>query len=327
MKDKNIEKIIADVKKISLTQEEKAVLWSTLDSYTETHQGVHQLKSVRSPYFNFRFAYAIATFLIVILTGGTTAVFASEKALPGDILYPVKIHVSEPLKIAFAGTSEAKQQVKVSQVAERLNETETLAVQGRLSTTTVINMKQAIGIEIGALHGKLSKENQDTLDAIISAHSAIFKSIKGHSNEDQKAHMEDIESAITPAVPENTHVDEDNHGTVLKSDKKKGVDAAEFSSRKDKIKKVIQDVGEKINRNRNADNASVEQDILNTASSSIQNAQDTLNQAEKTYHGDDSDEASTLINASEKSAQAASISVDQGLHLGEIKHDGEDNKK
>src|SRR5438105_2432135 len=59
--------------------------------------------AVRSPYvmpspFFFRMSGAFALVLIVLF-GGTA--YAAEGSLPGDALYPIKIHVTEPLQGAF----------------------------------------------------------------------------------------------------------------------------------------------------------------------------------------------------------------------------------
>ena len=54
---------------------------------------------------------AVAAVLIVMVSSGTVA--AAESALPGDILYPVKVHVTEEVRVAFAPTPQARAKIAV----------------------------------------------------------------------------------------------------------------------------------------------------------------------------------------------------------------------
>lgn len=68
----------------------------------------------------FSYTYvAVATFLIVAMTGGT--VMAAKGALPGDTLYPVK-RIAEKVESTLAPTPAVKANVEASHASERLNE-------------------------------------------------------------------------------------------------------------------------------------------------------------------------------------------------------------
>lgn len=75
--------------------------------------------------------HATAAILIAVMIGGGTS-FAAENAVPGDVLYPVKVEVNENVKSALAvsNAAEAKLQARLAQ--ERLEEAEQLAAEGRL---------------------------------------------------------------------------------------------------------------------------------------------------------------------------------------------------
>ena len=80
-------------------------------------------------------AVPIAATLILLLTGGGMA-YASEKTLPGDALYGVKINVLEPIGTAFTFSPEKKVIRHMALAERRAEEGATLAHQGRLSTST-----------------------------------------------------------------------------------------------------------------------------------------------------------------------------------------------
>lgn len=75
----------------------------------------------------------IAAFLIIIVlaaTAGTT--LASDQALPGDVLYPIKIHVNENIRAAVTVSAEPKADWAIRRIERRLTEAETLITAGTL---------------------------------------------------------------------------------------------------------------------------------------------------------------------------------------------------
>src|SRR5581483_8271791 len=105
-------------------------------SHFEPAPQVAQVRRVRSVYvfFSPRLASALAAVLIIVLGSGTA--YASEGALPGDALYAVKVHGTEPALGALAVSDEAKAQWHATVAQTRLEEAETLASQGKLDATT-----------------------------------------------------------------------------------------------------------------------------------------------------------------------------------------------
>jgi hypothetical protein len=68
--------------------------------------------------------------LLIISTG---TAYAAEGSLPGAPLYPVKVHVMEPLAVALASGPAAKAQVHADLAVRRVQEAETLAAKGALT--------------------------------------------------------------------------------------------------------------------------------------------------------------------------------------------------
>lgn len=72
----------------------------------------------------------IAAILVIAVSSGTVA--ASETALPGDLLYPIKVHVTEEARAALAVTPKARADWAVERAERRLEEAATLDLAGEL---------------------------------------------------------------------------------------------------------------------------------------------------------------------------------------------------
>lgn len=97
--------------------------------------------------FSFARLHPMALSLVLVLTVGTSTTYAAEGALPGDTLYPVKIHVNESVQGALAVSDEAKVLWHATRVERRLAEAEALAAKGRL--TPVARVELEIGLDAG----------------------------------------------------------------------------------------------------------------------------------------------------------------------------------
>ncbi len=93
-----------------------------------------------SPYvfaslFSYNMRMSLAGLLLFVLAGSGT-VSAAQGALPGDILYPIKLAVNEKVEVALASNASAKAEVQVRLAGRRVEEAQTLAAQGRLDEKT-----------------------------------------------------------------------------------------------------------------------------------------------------------------------------------------------
>ncbi|MCX6820026.1 MAG: DUF5667 domain-containing protein [Candidatus Adlerbacteria bacterium] len=78
---------------------------------------------------------ALSAFALLLIISTSTA-YAAEGSLPGGTLYPVKVSVIEPLKVALATSPAAKAQVNADIATVRVREAQILAVQGKLTPQT-----------------------------------------------------------------------------------------------------------------------------------------------------------------------------------------------
>lgn len=102
---------------------------------------------VGSPYFFFNWQFmqtrVLAPLAVVLLVGSGTA-YAAEGALPGEVLYPVKIYVNESVKVSLATTPAKEAEVHATLAERRVVEAQELAAEGRLDATTT----EALALDI-----------------------------------------------------------------------------------------------------------------------------------------------------------------------------------
>lgn len=113
---------------LHLSKEAKARIRAALQSHMHVYPArlPSRTRAVVSPYTHFLKAPAFALILVFILGGGTA--FASSKSIPGDILYPVKVSLVEPVQEILAVSSESKARFNVERVDIRLKEAERIVV-------------------------------------------------------------------------------------------------------------------------------------------------------------------------------------------------------
>ncbi len=98
--------------------------------YMEMHPVVSKT-AMPSPFFSmqsFRKNRILPVFITLGLVMGGSVSFAAEKTLPGDLLYPVKVHLNETVRGGIAITQEAKADWVLQLVVRRIMEAEALAL-------------------------------------------------------------------------------------------------------------------------------------------------------------------------------------------------------
>ncbi|MEK7583965.1 MAG: DUF5667 domain-containing protein, partial [Patescibacteria group bacterium] len=78
----------------------------------------------------------ISGFLLMLLATGTGVSLGAETALPGDLLYPVKIHVTENVRSLAARDDTSLAEWHVERIERRLEEAEQLTAAGKLDINT-----------------------------------------------------------------------------------------------------------------------------------------------------------------------------------------------
>lgn len=146
------------------------------------------------------FSFALA--LVLCLGVGTT--YASEGALPGDVLYPIKVNVSEKVQGALAVATEDKVHWNVTLTTRRLEEAEMLAAQGRLTSavsaeielqlnTSAENFNEhVVALAQAPSNDAFVADAQSNLEASLDAHANVLRILSDESPE--------VEAVVAPIL-------------------------------------------------------------------------------------------------------------------------------
>ena len=148
----------------------------------------------------------IAYLIAAILLGGGVSV-ASQHALPGDLLYPVKIHVNESVEQALTFSPEAKSKLDSELAITRLQEAETIAAKSKLSAdvraTVEANFKEhadrveARVKDMTAADATASADLIANFETSLQAHSRILAELQSKSDsEDEKSQLADLGDSV-----------------------------------------------------------------------------------------------------------------------------------
>lgn len=209
--DNNFKKRIEAIKSVKLTTSEKEQALKSIMSQ------IDEMKLVESPYLEFfqylnkKPAYAyVAALVLIALIGGSTS-YASEAALPGDILYPVKVDVTEPIEGVFTLGAAAQANWHEELVEKRLQESETLAQNNMLSASNTDSININVQTSIKSFDNDIS--NLDKTDPVEAdqvkinflTKADIYSKIlqKLNSNEKQVSNIQSIRNNLNQAI-ENT---------------------------------------------------------------------------------------------------------------------------
>lgn len=181
---------------IRLSQKEREVMRCALEAALASPSPVKSPFRVSpSPYLfiSSKLVTPLAFVLLIAVIGGGTA-YAAEAAVPGDVLYTIKVNVNEKIAEAFAVSTEAKASVQAKLAERRMNEAEVLVERGALTAeakaeietrldrhaTEVDVAVEAVGMENPIAAAELSTR----LESALAAHSALIKRL-GEEIEDE----------------------------------------------------------------------------------------------------------------------------------------------
>jgi len=165
MKDEKLKIGIKEIKEIKMTALEKERILKSV-----IHSPVSYEQPIKSPWTIFslfsvihknRLVYYGFVFSLAVVLGGG-AVFASGNSLPGNVFYPLKVSIVEPIHSAFTFSPKKKAQYESNLATKRMIEAETLKSQG-----------------------KLDKAKEERLSLLLEDHTKAFnKAIEGNDDDD-----------------------------------------------------------------------------------------------------------------------------------------------
>lgn len=312
MEDKNFKKGIEQLKKISMTGDEKSKI---LDAVLSTPIAEKPVPS----YFQFhfykrRFVYYGAVVCLIIVFGSREMVFASENSLPGDILYPFKINVVEPISGALKIKAEKKAEYEGKLATKRLVEAETLAKENKLDEKKQkkINLlleehTKKLEKELKKLDDENAHEKADDIvvnfRADMNAHAQVLDIIDKdiEKNEDKDSRISDKARASTIRVRRN-----DDNKPSFKDDN--------YKKRKKSVEAIIESTSAEVNKN-NKEGSPIKKKVFEDTNKTIDRARKFLDEADKEDEKSDKENAYRRLLESESSAKEADVFLRTGLKL------------
>lgn len=223
MKNK-FKQIIKESKGVHLTKEEKLgalrILQAHMDSVPVIERGGVRLgyKGQKQTKFALKFMpLVIALFLAV--SGGTA--LAANGALPGDLLYPVKVGFNEQVVDILSLTSEAKAKHQSELAAERIEELQELSVRGILNAE--VKARAGVNFEkhtekalklIEKLEEKgkfeAAAEISSRLEALLKAHQNLIDQVSAtvDTDDDEDTDLDDILEKVNNRIKTVTEIRE-----------------------------------------------------------------------------------------------------------------------
>lgn len=120
---------IKDIRNLKLSNEERRSMYTHIVSRPLPSPYTHSILFIFSRSW---VSYSIASALIVVLIGGSAAV-AAEQSVPGDILYPIKIKVTEPARDLLIQEPATHARWESEKASRRLEEATVLAERNELT--------------------------------------------------------------------------------------------------------------------------------------------------------------------------------------------------
>lgn len=116
--------------------------------------------------------------LIALLLGGGTSI-AAQNALPGDMLYPVKVNVNEEFRSMLTFGNEAEAKFHAEKAAERIEEAEKLAAEGRLTAEAQADINANFKEHVSEVRERISEfESEGKYDTAASVNAEFESALR-----------------------------------------------------------------------------------------------------------------------------------------------------
>lgn len=151
-----MKKEFKQLKTIKLSESEKMELFGRISKNIASNaNGVTFKYPIKSPFmefFSFSHRYVkIAVLATVVLLAGSATTFASLRALPGDLLYGVKVGIVEKAQGFLKITPESRLEDNSTKIEIRVHELETLIKRGKLTEEKAKNIEKNINKNLDAI--------------------------------------------------------------------------------------------------------------------------------------------------------------------------------
>ncbi len=190
---KEIEQTINSARKVSLSVKEKSMIRGRLSNYMYSTKIPEKTSFSVYSLWGSRSMYLMPAFAILLVVSGAGTSYYAQSSLPGDTLYSVKTDFNENIESLLATSPEAKAQVELRQVSERLDEAEVLRITGNLTEVKSQVIQNNVSKKIDSINKKVEeskkKGKEDVavktsteLEDEVEEHYGVFVSISNSAS-------------------------------------------------------------------------------------------------------------------------------------------------
>jgi len=196
MNNEKLQKGIENIRSVKLNETEKTEMLKNISVYMDELS--KKVPRTPSPYFNVFSIYIRRQFVMVSVlllffgTIGGATVIASKESLPGDLLYPIKVNVTEPVVGVMTINKTSKIDWEVEKADRRLHEAETLVEQGRLDNQSRVRIEELFSGNINRIDELAIQENVGTDSVVASSTAETTRELEKINNT-----RDDFEKAVS----------------------------------------------------------------------------------------------------------------------------------
>lgn len=335
MKDEKLKIGIKEIKEIKMTALEKERIFESV-----VHSPISYEQPIKSPWTIFSFIsvihknrlvyYGFVFSLAVVMGGG--AVFASGNSLPGNVFYPLKVSVVEPIHSAFTFSPKKKAQYESNLATKRMIEAETLKSQGKLDKAKEERLSLLLEDHTNAFNKVINDINLKKLEE-----QEINNGGNDNDNDDDdtitnfqaglKAHARvlDLVSEQNNKISETARTSANKIKNTVREQKDNNKD--KYEERKSHIKSIIDSTTKELDGHTSVNVSPVRQTIINDTHKTLEEANRYLKEAEEEDKKGDSKKAYFKLLDSESSAKEAGIFMKSGMEFKEYKNEKRDREQ
>ncbi|MFA6495133.1 MAG: DUF5667 domain-containing protein [Candidatus Paceibacterota bacterium] len=194
MEKQKLEKLFEKTRTLALTDGERATVRQRVILFMREHpvphaEFVRPFEWIRAVFYKpipLKLKYVMPLLLILaLLASGGGVSYAAQGSLPGDVLYPVKVDINEPIAGAFQFGTQAQAQWNAELAQSRLQEAEQLAAQNKLTPQIQAQVATRLQDAVAAAQNgvtQLQDKNQvavaaqvnNDLETALRVHAAIL---------------------------------------------------------------------------------------------------------------------------------------------------------
>ncbi len=186
--ENNFNQFIKQLSSVRLNRVEKRAGWEFL---------VKELALKPAPVWGWTIAYALGS-LVLTMALGAGLTQAAEGAVPGDILYPLKTRVSEPVERLLVSKNPAGQVAFETQLVERrLNEAKQVLIkketEPKKDHQKTEQIKDDLKIRIAEQTARVMavEKEENKLKAVFDKHQDVIDKLNSRQDQDDVRKLDD----------------------------------------------------------------------------------------------------------------------------------------